>query len=61
MDHLVPCYNNVQWIYLFWEFLILDPYDGVGYLDTSLYGKKFLHLKPKGKQIMYDAIRVFQK
>ena len=44
------------WIRQCWEFI-----DEFGNLRYDLYGRRGLHLKPKGKTLMANVIKSFQK
>ena len=56
VDHLVPVYENVHMLRLFWEFV-----DDMGCLRCDLYGRDFLYLQPKGKKLMASKIIDFQQ
>ena len=54
-EHVSPRMKNVFWIRQYWEFL-----DEWGVMRQDLYGKRGIHLKPKGKSLMMAKIRNFQ-
>ena len=54
-EHVAPRLKNVVWIRHYCEFL-----DQWGNLRYDLYGKRGLHLKPKGKAMMTRTIKNFQ-
>lgn len=54
-EHVSNRLPRVSWIRLFWELL-----DDWGFLRRDLYGKRGVHLKPKGKALMVKSIRKFQ-
>lgn len=54
--HVVQHFSNVFWIKQYWDFV-----DRSGYLRQDLYGKDGIHLKAKGKALMFEAIHSFQQ
>ena len=57
LEHYVaPRLQNIYWIHHYQEFL-----DEWGYLRSDVYGKRGIHLKPKGKAMMAKTIKNFQR